>query len=188
MHDPGVGSHRIAWLIKPELQESLKAVEWRGRCGAVTFSNRERCGGSFDFGVFGVHGAHGDHLHETLADLAALVRHRSTRTRLCIGDWNVDLLPVMFGDPWEEESGRAGRHADRRIAVHTFCEALGLQQEVPRRSISCPGGPHSDICVNLPITRIPGGANVLLDHPSILDWAVATPGRITDSFVTWDLA
>ena len=104
VHDPGVGRHRVAWVVKPDLFDSLKCVEWKGRCGALTFSNRERGGGSHDFAVFGIHGAHGEHLHETLADLAALVRKNSTRARLCVGDWNLDQLPAMFGDPWEDDN------------------------------------------------------------------------------------
>ena len=40
VHDPGVGSRRVAWLVKPELLESLKIVKWLGRCGALTFSDR----------------------------------------------------------------------------------------------------------------------------------------------------
>ena len=66
VHDPRFGSHRVVRLVKLELLESFKIVEWLGRCGALTFSDRERGGGSCDFGVFGIHGAHGERLHETL--------------------------------------------------------------------------------------------------------------------------
>ena len=49
VHDPGQGSHRMAWIVKPELLGCLRTVEWRGRCGAMSFSNRDLGGGSIDF-------------------------------------------------------------------------------------------------------------------------------------------
>ena len=95
----------IQWLffVKHHMLNSLVSIEWNHRAGMIalqTLSQRT------PFLVVGTHVPHGDMIHDTLADISALLhRHSKQCPFYALGDFNTDFAPVHANDLYANVRG-----------------------------------------------------------------------------------
>ena len=178
----------MQFVVKNGIKHVVRSVMWRGRCGALhVFQRGHVVGESLNLFVLGAHNSHGDLQVDTLADVAYLLKHRHRGSKvLAVGDWNVDQLPVLDGDPFSHVTNRDSRHFDERLRLQCLADQFHLELEIPRVVCSVPGGPFAHQCGIAPITRVPVGCAVLTDLPSTLDDGLATPNLVRDVQLHWE--
>jgi hypothetical protein len=171
-HWPGEGSLPMQFVVKHSVKHLVRNVTWRGRCGALhLFQKGHNSTGALNLYILGVHNSHGDLQVDTLADVAYLLKHRPRGSKVPVaGDWNVDQLPMLTNDPFQDVDHRELRHADERLWLHCLADQFHLHLELPRAGVSVPGGPFALHCHFAPISRVPVGAAALTDLPS---WIMA---------------
>ena len=126
----------------------------------------------------GFHGAHGDALLGSLTDVVTLKKRKPRHSQLIVlGDFNVDLLPILEQDPWHDLPNRTQDHRDRRAVLENLCQALKLETAVPDLVVGSPGGPFKDAAPFVPFTRIPTGACAGQQVPSLLDYFLLPIGQ-----------
>ena len=93
----------------------------------------------------------------------------------------------MFHDPWSDLRSRQECHRKRRRTLDTFCSSLNFEVCPPSRVVGAPGGPFNDHAFLAPFTRIPLGACVEHQLPSLLDFYLkpVRQDSISDSWVDW---
>ena len=162
-HWPGPGSVPFSLLIRDHWAPFVKSIVYEGRACRVHFqfsAFKSVCAVFF-------HGAHD--LPYSLSDVAYLVQTRPKRTKcLLMGDFNVDLLPTYFCDPYRNFDNRISRHHDERMHLEQLLHACKMQlHDVELVTGELPGFPCSE-CFSAPITRVPVGAQATicssLDH------------------------
>ena len=96
-HWAGPGSRAMAIIIKSSVLPFVKWRRWSGRASGLLLGD-ESGGRLF---LAGVHCAHGlPLLQQSLSDLVGLLRAKPRMVPwAALGDWNIDLLPSMQGDP-----------------------------------------------------------------------------------------
>ena len=183
-HWPGPGSWAMTMVINTRIRRYFKCCQPRGRAMRIHLRDSRY---KTDVSVIGLHGGHGAELGPSLADASSLIRSRKRGTDcIVLGDFNVDQLPVLAGDPWSGLPGRAGHHSFERNLLHAFCERFRLSVEMPKRVVGECAGEHRLVSALCPLTRIPTGEQ--LGVPSLLDYGLASPGIILDSAVDWEIA
>ena len=79
----------------------------------------------------------------TLDEDTLAVRHllsgpsHCPRSRIVMGDFNVDILPDLPGDPWQSVLGRKGHHAEGREKLGDIIKSLKLERIVPAPAKAC---------------------------------------------------
>ena len=90
-HYPGVGSCAMMLVVNKSMQNFVKSIRWRGRCGAVhLYQAVSPTLQGFNIFCVGVHGGHGDLFSDTLADLADLLNFNRCLAKLsysATGTW-----------------------------------------------------------------------------------------------------
>ena len=177
----------MAWVFNAFMYKFVAKVLWRGKCGATLLRLPAGAAGAYNLiYAVGIHGAHGELSVDSFLDLAWLLARRPFGSRVIIvGDWNVDLLPVLPEDPWCARPMRKSHHAGQRSQLQAFTAVRRLQTIVPKPDGSSLGGPFKAECVSSPITRIPVGESSQAVLPSTLDFAVAAEGTISDACLHW---
>ena len=142
-HYPGVGSCAMMLVVNKSMQNFVKSIRWRGRCGAVhLYQAVSPTLQGFNIFCVGVHGGHGDLFSDTLADLAFLLKFRPFRSQVIIlGDWNVDLLASLACDPWLGMYQRSAHHLEQRAIFDTFFDQFRFDLSIPGLFGSILGGP-----------------------------------------------
>ena len=155
-HWPGLGSSRMAWLVSCNTVPLITEIFWAGRTGGLCLSNRLQGINTVDVVCMGIHGAHDDALYDNLANLAQGVRkRRRAKTKIVVGDWNIDQLPALANNPWCDSVGREERHHTLRTCLRSLTDALNLELVIPEEVASGPGGPFALEALMAPISRIP---------------------------------
>ena len=182
-HWPGAGSFPMAVVSHHRIQRYVRRIEFRGRCGRVHVSDFQNVNACFIF----IQTSHGDNLPESLADAAFLAHGRPRGSTMAImGDWNIDILPVRFCDPFADEANRQQHHAHKRMLLESFCDALSLNVFEPHRLEGVPPEPwHEAVLSQALLSRVPIGRQHGL--PSCLDYVVAQQGCVTDIFLCWSI-
>ena len=179
------GSKPMGFLIHSDLSMHVQKVVWHGRAGAVHLFQKPRANSlGLNTVIFGIHGGHGDELSQSLADLSWLSSKfpRNAR-RLFLGDWNVDQLPALESDPFQEVPNRTQHHFERRCLLDAWADSLSVQMHLPDIPLSTSGGEFDEFCLHSPITRIPFAGQDGL--PSVLDYAFSDAGLVLSSSFDW---
>ena len=186
-HYPGHGSWAMLFVIRRSMGKYVRSRTWRGRCGVIHLLQRGSPGSTgVNLYLIGVHGAHGELIVDTFTDLAFLLRQRPYGSKVVItGDWNVDILPTLFSDPWSDASNREHHHADRRLLLEVLTNRFNIILHCPSRCQSVPGGPFSYTCTSSPITRVPVGITAEYVLPSVVDFCVASNGVVRETAIHW---
>ena len=187
-HYPGEGSFSIAWTINRKLQNHLQDISWQGRAGSILLEPPGRGKRKSSLYAVGVHGGHGDALLDSFTDIVTLIRRKPRHSHLILlGDFNIDLLPSLAQDPWDDLPDRSECHRARRILLDTFASSLKLETVIPSRVESSPGGPFGDQAYLAPFTRIPVGACTSTQLPSFLDFFMRSSNKeiFLDTWVDW---
>jgi len=186
-HWPGEGSFAMKFVIRHPIRKFVRKVTWRGRCGAVHLWRRDSINNiHLNVFVIGVHISHGDAQIDALNDLAHLLKHRPWASKvLIVGDWNIDQLPTTALDPYSHLPWRDLHHAVERLRLDALAERFHLDVNIPSRVCSAPGGPFNTDCWYAPISRIPVGDSCANSYPSLLDYALSSPGLVQDSTLHW---
>jgi len=189
-HYGGTGNTACAWLIHSNIIPLLKTLQWRPRSGSLLLAGT----GLTDFLAIGLHGRMHTEAEDTLGELAQHMpgSHSSSFLQLCIvGDWNIDHSWTF--------AGHIGLHSlasgqepiaiqQARDLLSEFTDQFGVKSYFAERVLNFPGGLWSDACLACPYTRLPIGELAAIQRPSILDFAVATAGSISDSWLDWKSA
>ena len=175
-HHPGPGSRAMAWMMRLGIRKILKSLERRGRAGAVHLCGRDPGDQLVSLWAVGWHGAHGDSWWQSAADLSYLVHRKPPGCALVVcGDWNVDFLSTLEPDPFaEERRDRGTDDFELRHAVLAQADDWGCELQLPESVVGSPGGSFAMHALSSPITRVPLGANVDREVPSLLDFVVAS--------------
>ena len=179
------GSKPMGFVVHSSVVDFVRDVRWRGRAGAVHFFQRpsnNRPG--LNIVVLGIHGGHGHELEHSLADLTWL-RKRFPRNSqvLCVGDWNVDQLPILSNDPFKDIVGRSDHHSERRCMLQSWADSLSIEMHLPSSTLSLRGSEYDEFCLHCPITRVPIGLQEGL--PACLDYAFASHDLLRWSCIEW---
>ena len=179
-HYPGTGSVAMVLIINVAKKCLLQSVQTAGRCMAISFGCKKQ---RFSQHFVLVHGAHGEQLPLSLSDAASLVKkHKRSEAVICMGDFNVELLPTLAGDPFLGVD-RWKRHIEERILFGQFCSSLGLESDIPTM-VGEPGGSWADVCWDgASCSRMPLGLGCGL--PSLLDHACSRHCKVS-SEVSWN--
>jgi hypothetical protein len=111
---------------------------------------------------------HRDELEDLFADCASQLASKEASARvLCVGDWNIDEMPVMMNDPWTGRDGRMEHHADKRMLRDGWMTSLSLVLEIPEIAVGCPSPKWQSECLQVPVTRVP--ADLQEGLASVLD-------------------
>ena len=90
-----------------------------------------------------------------------------------MGDFNIDQLPTLEVDPFDDFPDRSAHHIEERLRLETFAEQFRLKLHIPQVLLSVLGGPFADACAFAPVSRIPVGDLATSSLPSYLDHSLA---------------
>ena len=95
---PGPGSRAMTWLVRSSLTHHTIWKQWQHRAGTLLLADSE-CNHSC---LIDIHGSHcSTDLQEDFSNIAWMAAQRPEGSALTImGDWSVNLLPNMEGDPY----------------------------------------------------------------------------------------
>ena len=136
--------------------------------------------------ILGLHAHHGDLQIDTFSDVGYLLKHRPWGSKVLVaGDWNVDQLPALDGDPYNLKPGRDTHHKAERVLLQSLADRFRLTVHLPEIVYSTPGGPFDDVCSRAPISRIPTGETVAYCLPSLLDYGLGSKGFVKATSLHW---
>ena len=99
-----------------------------------------------------------------------------------MGDFNIDILPTLAADPFQDSPHRLSKHSEERHHLEAFFAGIGMEIHVP-------SAVYGDLpedwlleCMQVPITRAPRGRQHGL--PSLLDYC-ASAGVVEDTAAVW---
>ena len=184
-HYPGLGAWAMAIIIHHSITHLVRSISSRGRCMAVHLFQRTASAEEvISLFIVGIHNSHGDAQIDTLADAAFLVRKRPRGSKVVvIGDFNVDQLPSLQSDPFQDTAQRGRHHIEERVRLEGFADGLELHLHIPEVCTGLPGGPYAQHCLFAPISRVPVGDSAALCLPSLLDYALASRDAIKACFL-----
>ena len=187
---PGDGCNAFRLVWRECLDVLPESVRTCGRSGILTFCTGwvTRAERQSQFSIAVVHGSH-DALEESLADLSTLLpKQHSLHKFLIVGDWNVDQLPTLAGDPWKNLPQRSSHHLERRVVLESFLKAHSLELCLPECSRGVPDSFFDDECLGAPISRVPSELqHRTLGHlPSLLDYGAKSKHVSTRCSIVWD--
>ena len=188
-HWPGVGSCPMMFVVHRKLAPLYRQVVWSGRAGGIhLYSNSHIAGSHVNAIIVGLHGGHGDELHTSLMHGSHIIRKLkrgvSFNAQIAVlADWNVDMLPNMYLDPWAHHLHRWTHHYERRVILSDWAEAFGFEFCLPECSIGLPGGAWNSEAIDCPFTRIPLGDQPGL--PSCIDYVASSPNFVVSTWCDW---
>ena len=171
-HYGGPGTRAMCWIVHRDIIGLLGTVKWRNRAGALVFAQNPKDKGALNFCCIGTHGCHDGDTSGSLGEIVELVKtYGQVKHLLMVGDWNIDLLPTIPGEPWCDEPDRLVRHACERVMLEALCDSVKAQIHIPL--------PCETSTVLVPISRHPVGCQDA--YQSLLDYGAGTAGTILSS-------
>ena len=100
------------FIIRQCYKPLVRSLEWRGRCGAIhLYQDDPSEGKHMSLYILGLHAHHGDPQIDTFSDVGYLLKHGPWGSKVLVaGDWSVDQLPALDGDPYNLKAGRDTHH------------------------------------------------------------------------------
>ena len=183
-HYPGSGSHCLAFIVRNCVLPSVAAVSFLGRAGVIRL---RLLNSRLPLSVIGLHGSHGDEILQSLSEVAEFLRSATNYGPKCVlGDFNIDLLPSLHVDPFQDVSNRNMFHRSRRHHLNEFFQVFNLDDVIPYDVCSVPcNDPSLEYLWFAPVTRLPIGEQHGL--PSLLDY-MAVSGCDAHGAISWEHA